>query len=187
MYTYPASETIPVGVVMRRSAGVTRWVQWAWKAVDILPGAGAADWKPLRADGDVSEFHAGTRPLTLYRSDTEAYVHELGSREPSVYVVLRRRAAAGDLPLELVLVTASPYEAQDYEDSGEDIVEKVAMPQGMREWVRSYIARHHEEEAFIKRRRDRAKVDGDQDGIGDARINQTTDVYRAPTRKDFVQ
>ncbi len=187
MFNYPDAETIPVGIVMGRTAGVTRWVKWAWKALAVLPGAGPAEWKLLREEGAVSEFHAGTRPLTLFRSDTEAYVHELGSREPSVYVILRRRSAAADAGLDLVLVTASPYEAQDYADSGEEIVEKVAMPQGMRDWVRSFVMRHHEEEAFIKRRRDRTKVDGDQDGIGDARIVQTTDVYRAPMKKELSQ
>ena len=55
----------------------------------ILPGAGKADWKVLRTEGDVTEFHAATLPLTLYVSDAEAYAHELMTREPSVYAVLR--------------------------------------------------------------------------------------------------
>jgi hypothetical protein len=180
MFEYPDAETIPLGVVIRRSPGVTRWAKWAWKAIAVLPGAGPADWKLLRSEGDVTEFHAGTRPLTLYRSDTEAYVHELGSREPSIYIILRRRS---EDRLQLVMVTASPYEAQDYEDSGEEVVEKVAMPQAMCDWVRDFVRRHHEEEEFVKRRRDRKRIDGTQDGIGDARIAQVTDVYRAPRRE----
>ena len=177
MFIYPKSESIPVGVVLRRTPGVTRWARWAWKAVAILPGAGPADWKEIARDGDVTDFHAATRPLSLYASDTEAYVHELGSRTPSVYIVMRQEQAG----LNVVLVTASPYEAQDYADSGEEIVEKVAMPAGMLAWVGDYIARHHAEETFVKRRRDRARTDRVQDGIGDARIPQATDVYRAPT------
>lgn len=31
-------------------------------------------------------------------------------------------------------MTASPYEAQDYEDNGEDIVEKILMPEGLIAW-----------------------------------------------------
>jgi len=187
LFIYPEDETFPVGVVMRRSAGVTRWAKWAWKALAVLPGAGQAEWKLLREEGTSSDYHAGTRPLTLFISDTEAYVHELGSKEPSVYVILRPSLRDGDLPLDLMMVTASPYEAQDYEDSGEEVVEKVAMPPEMCDWVRSFVMRHHEEVAFVKRRRDRARVDGVQDGVGDSRIAQVTDVYRAPVKKELAQ
>ena len=69
---------------MRRTPGVTRWAAWSWKAVAVLPGASDADWKMLRAEGDVTEFHAATLDLWLYVSDTEAYAHELGAEEPSV-------------------------------------------------------------------------------------------------------
>ena len=43
--------------------------------------------------------------------------------------------------LEVVLATASPYEAQDYTDSGEEIVEKVMMPPGLVAWVRDFVRR----------------------------------------------
>ncbi|WP_241524071.1 DUF3305 domain-containing protein [Oceaniglobus indicus] len=171
---------MPVGIVLRRSPGVTRWAAWAWRATDILPGAGPADWKVLQQMGDETLFHAATLPLTLYVSDTEAYVHELQSRTPSVYVILRN-GSDRTRPLNAVRVTASPYEAQDYSDTGEEIVEKVAMPKPMHTWIEAFVARHHEEETFVKRRRDKERTDRVQNGIGDPRISQTTDVYRAPT------
>ena len=174
---------MPTGVVIRRSSGVTRWARWAWRATDILPGAGPADWKVLRQDGDVTLYHAATRTVWLYPSDTEAYAHELQTREPSVYVILRHVDGRPSAPLDVVMITASPYEAQDYADSGEELVEKVAMPAAMLAWVTDFVAQHHTEEAFIKRRRDRQRVDAVQDGIGDPRISQTTDVYRAPTSR----
>lgn len=37
---------------------------------------------------------------------------------------------------------------------------------------------------FVKRRRNKSRVDALEDGIGDARIVQTTDVYRAPRTKE---
>ena len=43
--------------------------------------------------------------------------------------------------------------------------------------------RFHEEEEFVKRRRDRAKVDGQQDGIGDPRISKPADIYASPALK----
>ncbi|MDT2057996.1 MAG: DUF3305 domain-containing protein, partial [Planktomarina sp.] len=86
----------------------------------------------------------------------------------------------------VVLATASPYEAQDYADTGEELVEKVPMPEGLAAWIRDYIEEHHEDEVFIKRRRDKSRIDLEQNGIGDARIRQISDVYRAPSAKETV-
>ena len=79
--------------------------------------------------------------------------------------------------------------AQDYADNGEDLVEKVAMPEGLVAWVRDFALAHHEEEIFKKRRRDKKRIDKIEDGIGDARIVQVSDVYRSPTssRKGRLQ
>ncbi len=175
------SITMPLGIVIRRVPGVTRWARHIWKAVAVLPGAQKASWKELRRDGEAVEFHAATVPLELFRTDTEAYLHGLSAKTPSIYVVMRESDNAD--PLEIVLATASPYEAQDYADTGEELVEKVPMPEGLVAWIRDYINLHHEDEVFIKRRRNKARVDLKEDGIGDARIRQTADVYRAPSSK----
>lgn len=185
--TYPKSEKMPVGVVVRRSPGVTRWAAWAWRATDILPGAGEADWKLLRTEAEEALFHAATRTLSLYVSDTEAYAHELQTREPSVYVIMRAVPGREERPFDVVMVTASPYEAQDYADSGEEVVEKVAMPAAVLAWVTDFVTRHHSETAFIKRRRNAEPIDAVQDGIGDPRIAQVSDVYRAPMRHEEAQ
>ena len=178
------SVSIPLGIVIRRVPGVTRWAAYVWKAVAVLPGAGSADWKELRRDGDAVEYHATTLPLELFRTDTEAYLHGLSAKVPAIYVVMR--PSEGDQPLDMVLVTASPYEAQDYADTGEELVEKVPMPDGLIAWIRDYVELHHEDEVFVKRRRDKARVDRKEDGIGDARIRQVADVYRAPGAKETV-
>lgn len=180
MYRNPEKyASLPLGIVIRRSPGVTRWAAWSWTCVAVLPGAGPADWKPLRAEGEVSEYHAATVTLELHGAETEAYVHGLEAEVPGVFVVMR---ATGDeaRPFDVVLVTASPYEAQDYANNAEDVVEKVAMPQGLMAWVEDFVARFHHEEPFTKRRRDRMRVDRIDDGKGDARIEQLSDVYRAP-------
>ena len=81
-----------------------------------------------------------------------------------------------------MLVTASPFEAQDYADNGDDIVEKVPMPEGLVALVRDFVEAHHEEEVFHKRRRDKRAEELTQDGIGDARIVQPRDVFATPDR-----
>lgn len=180
--------TIPLGIVVRRTPGVTRWADWAWMASAVMPGSGPADWRLLRSDGDVSEFHVATLTLELHSAETEAYLHGLSARVPSVYVVFRENGVK-DRPLDAVLVTASPYEAQDYADNGEDIVEKVPMPAGLVAWIRDFTREHHQDEDFKKRRRDKIDLGRDEDGIGDPRIHQLRDVYRSPrlTRKGRLQ
>lgn len=170
---------MPLGVILRKAPGATRWARWAWSAIGVLPGAAPADWKEVRRVGDTVDYHAATLTLTLWADETEAYLTNLNDRVPSIYLVLRDEGAT-DTPLVPVLVTASPFEGQDYADTGEDIVEKIPMPDGLIAWVRDFTKSRHHEEVFIKRKRDKKRVDLKEDGIGDARIRQDADVYRAP-------
>jgi uncharacterized protein DUF3305 len=176
-------QTMPLGIVLRKAPGVTRWARWTWQAVAVLPGAAAADWHLLRQDGETADYHISTPHLELHGAESEAYLSGLSDRIPSIYTVLR---ASGDdaRPWQVLLVTASPYEAQDYADNGEDLVEKIPMPEGLIAWIRDFAQKYHEHEAFVKRRRDRQRVDTVEDGVGDARIPQLTDVYRAPHKPD---
>ncbi len=182
-------QSMPLGVVVRRLPGVTRWSKWCWRAIAVLPGASAADWQVLRAEGDCVEYHAATVSLELHGAEAESYLTGLSANVPSVYVVMRENMNPdSESPVEIVLATASPYEAQDYADSGEEIVEKVPMPEGLVAWVRNFAEAHHEHEAFVKRRRDRVATELVEDGIGDPRISQLTDVYRSPIskKKEFL-
>jgi len=172
---------MPLGVVVRKTPGVTRWAKWNWRAVAVLPGAGPADWVELRREGDAVEYHAATLTLTLWAADAEAYLVNLADAIPSIYVILRDEPEDA-APMHAVLVTASPYEGQDHADSGEDIVEKVPMSEGLIAWIRDFALQHYEEEVFVKRRRDRARVDLQEDGRGDPRVRQEADVFRAPRR-----
>ncbi len=149
-----------------------------------MPGAAPESWRELRRDGDVVEYHAATVDLELWRTDTEAYLTGLSTRIPAIYVVLREATDPNaEHDVEVLLATASPYEAQDYADTGEEIVEQVPMPEGLIAWIYAFIDLHHEAgEAFVKRKRDKKRVDQVEDGVGDPRITQLTDVYRAPGR-----
>ena len=182
--------TVPLGVVLRRRPGVTRWARWVWRAVAVLPGAGPADWRELRREGEATEYHAATLPLTLHRPDPEAYRVALTAEPPVVYVVLRpgEADAAGPGGMCVHAVTASPFEAQDYLDSGEEQVEPVPMPPALAAFVGDFVARHHVEEPFVKRQRVPGGPGPAEDGRGDARIEQPGDVYLSPAaRKGRLQ
>ena len=51
MFQAPKIVEMPVGVVMRRSPGVTRWIAHVWTLAGIVPRAPAADWRMTRTDG----------------------------------------------------------------------------------------------------------------------------------------
>lgn len=174
-------DVMPMGIVLRRRPGVTRWAKYSWRAIAVLPGAAESNWQMLREDAGITDYHAATLPLELHGSDAEAYLHGLSCEVPCVYVVLRESDVAEN-PLEVTLVTASPYEAQDYSDSSEEIIEKVPMPDGLIAWVRDFANKHYHEEKFKKRRRDKTDIGAVEDGIGDARITQLADVYRSPSQ-----
>lgn len=175
------TDTMPVGLIIRKQPGVTRWVKWIWQPVGLIPGAGDAKWRELRRDGETVEYHAATLNLTIFSSDTDAYRATLNSRNPSLYVVMREgEDAATGCPWTPKLITANAYEGQGYNESGESLVELVPMPVPMIAWLRDFVEQHHVEEEFIKRRRDKKRIDLVEDGKGDIRIRQTSDVFRAP-------
>lgn len=188
--TRERTRVMPVGVVVRRLPGVTRWQKWTWLPVSLLPGAAPADWKMLRAEGDAIEYHATTLSLELHHTQTEAYLIALSDKVPSIYVVMRAAPElAPAIPIEVLHMTASAHEGLDYADSAEVFVEKVPMPPGLIAWIREFVDMHHEEEIFYKRQRDKHRIDLEEEGIGDPRIRQLADVYRAPgtRKKDTLQ
>lgn len=171
----------PVGVIVRRRPGVTRWQKWHWAVSGVIAGAGPAAWRVLRQIGEVTDYHAATLPLELHGAEAEAYHHNLQARVPGLYVVMRK--AEGAHPFELLLITASPFEARDYMESGEELVEKVAMPPELLALVRQFVEDHGARAAFVKRKRDKQRVDRVQDGIGDPRIGKAGDIYASPALK----
>ncbi|TKV69361.1 DUF3305 domain-containing protein [Marinobacter panjinensis] len=173
---------LKVGAVVRRSPGVTQWAREVWKPVAVIPGAPEAFWKELVRDGEIVDYHAGTVTMELFRADVEGYLVSLNMASPSVWIVMDRdqtnRSPSGWV---VSTVTASAHEALDALDSGESIVEAVPIPESMAAWIKEFVDMHYVEQPFKKRRRDEVRVDGSEDGKGDARIRQESDVFRAPS------
>ena len=155
------SETMPLGVVIERRRSDHPWSDYAWRPVAVIPGAPARDpqseWIELRQGEDWVQYHCGTLPLELFRAETEGYKVNLSQKPPRIFVLLRREddlnSSHDYVPF---LVTASPYEAQDYLDSGEEIVEGVPMPEDVAAFVQDFVDAHHKEEVFVKRKRKKA-------------------------------
>ncbi|MGI9414703.1 MAG: DUF3305 domain-containing protein [Hyphomicrobiales bacterium] len=154
-------ETLDIGVVVERRRIDHPWQEWAWKAVAVIAGARPVEpWTQIGEGDGWVQFHAATMPLELHRRETEAYVANLETERPSVYVVLRDdEDGEGAQPYYVALVTVSPYDAQDYQDSGEDLVEAVPMPEPVLAWMQDFIGQHHVEEPFVKRKRDKVKIE----------------------------
>jgi len=68
-----------------------------------------------------------------------------------VFVVLRADGP-GDRP-EPFLVTACPFEAEDYEVNGEDRVDAVPMPDAVAGLLGAFVTEHHVDQPFVKRKR----------------------------------
>ncbi len=153
-------ESLPLGVVLERRRMDNPWEEFEWRPVAVIPGAPARDpageWLVLGQGEGWIRYHSGTLPLELFRRETEGYKVNLTHDPPRLFVVLRGGEDA-DCGHDVVpfLVTAWPYEAQDYLDSGEEIVEPVAMPAEVIAFVQAYIERHHVDEPFHKRKRKR--------------------------------
>ncbi len=151
------SISMPLGVVIERREIGNPWQKYGWRPVAVIPGAPVVEeWREiLKGDGWI-HYHAATLPLTLHRKETEAYLTNLAANPPRIYVVLRPDEGADETSAyRPFLVTASPYEAQDYFDTGADIVEGIPMEEGLIAWVQGFTDRHPVDDVFHKRRRTR--------------------------------
>lgn len=149
-----------MGVVVLREEIDNPWQDYAWRPVEVVPGAPETeDWKEMRRGEGWIQYHAATVPLELFRKETEAYKTNLEGGRPVVYVILYdEEEEDSDFPA-VHLVTASPFEAQDYLDSGEQIVEAVPMPDPVAAWMEDFVRDHHVEETFKKRQRDEVNIE----------------------------
>jgi Protein of unknown function (DUF3305) len=143
---------IPVGVLVERRKAKSAWVEFLWRPVSVFVGnASAAPWTPLDTAPETSLFYAGQTVIELHRTETVNYRNNLASGAPALWVALR--PAASEQPYELIAVTADPAEGEAFTDAGSNLVETVPMPPDIVAAVAAFIAEHHVERPFLKRRR----------------------------------
>lgn len=150
----PLSQIL-VGVVVERRKADSPWIDYLWRPVGILPDAPDMPiWIVLREEGEAVLFYAGSRTIELHRSETARYRDNLATGSPQLWVVLS--PAESDWPYTLAAVTADPAEGEAFTEAGANLVETIAMPDAVREAVEGFVAEHHVEREFVKRKRDRA-------------------------------
>lgn len=158
--------SIPLGIVVEKRKSSHPWADWVWKPVSVFMNPAETDnWTELLRTQDTIRYHAANLLLTLHRKETEALCANLMLPEPELYVVLQEdEQGSAEFPYKAHVVTASSYDAQDLEDAGDDIVEKVAMPEALAAFVQAFVEEHHVEEQFIKRRRDKLRIEDQKFG-----------------------
>ena len=150
----PPLARIAVGVVVERRAATSPWIEHVWRPVGVLEGVPeTAPWTPVPGASGAETFYAGAADVALYRSETTNYRDNLASGQPSLWVVLR--PTGGDPPFSVITVTADPAEGEGFTETATDLVEALPMPEAIVQAVAGFIAEHHVEHPFQKRKRDR--------------------------------
>ena len=146
---------IPVGVVIERRKAESAWIDFTWRPIAVLPGEPEArPWTMLSETAEGATFYVGPANVELHPSETSNYRDNLSTGEPKLWVVLRPTGA--EPPFAVVRVTADGSEGEGFTAAGDDIVDHVPMPNAIWDAIDAFIAEHHVERPFYKRKRDRA-------------------------------
>ncbi len=149
---------IPVGVVVERRKAASQWIDFVWRPVAVLPGRPDAEpWTVLSAEAGTTIFYAGMAAIHLHQPETSNYRDNLASGSPSVWVAMRPTDAA-EPPYKIATVTVDPSEGEAFTETGTELVGAVPMPDIIRDSVAAFVAEHHVERPFVKRKRDRANT-----------------------------
>jgi hypothetical protein len=147
--------SIPVGVVVERRKAASPWIDFVWRGVAVLPDEPEmAPWTVMHEEDEATLFYAGSAPVNLYRSETARYRDNVSTGAPCLWIILS--ASEGSFPYAIAAVTADPAEAEAFTEAGANLVEAVPMSQALRDRIETFIAQHHVERQFVRRKRDRA-------------------------------
>ena len=161
-----------VKVILNKVKINNPWIDFKWKVYDILPQeiivgnnkypATFISPEPLKKiqnqhkSKKVSDLFIAEVLIDLHRSEAEAYAENLSSSDPSIYIVLRDDLEnLNTSKINLVEVSVSPYNIQDYEDSGEDQIEKIPLQGPIKTLIEEFVSIHFKPEPFVKRKRDK--------------------------------
>lgn len=147
-----AQQHIPVGIVVERRSIDSPWAEHAWAPLAVLPEPpDLAPWTTLASEPDRTSYYLGPATLTLHSVDTAHFRENFQAGRAKLWVALRPTGIEPEL--DLVGVTADPFEGEDYCENVGDIVEQVPMPALIAEQVLAFFDAHHVEREFVKRKR----------------------------------
>ena len=156
-------EKLTVGLVVERRRLTSEWADaqaspFVWRPVSVFPVApDVAPWTPLGMSGEATRYYAGAFDIELYSTETTNYRDNLLTDAPRLWVVFRSDGAEDQVTI--AAVTADPAEGEAHTEAGTNIVETVTMPAEVAGEIARFIADHHVERPFLKRKRDRAEPD----------------------------
>ena len=146
---------IPVGVVVERRKAESPWLDFVWRSIAVLPDEPEmAPWTVLCEQQEATLYYAGSSVIELYRTETPRYRENLASGAPSIWIILS--PSEGPWPYAVSAVTADPAEGEAFTEAGANLVEAVPMPEVLRETIEIFIAEHHVDSEFVKRKQNRA-------------------------------
>ena len=148
--------TSRIGIVVERKDSANPWAEASWRPVEALIGASEdLCWKILDQGEGWGRYFAGSLEIELFKGETEGYKMNLSQPTPAVYIVLRPGEDDDEPDVVPFLATLSPYEAEDYTESGEMIVDAVAMPESLIAWAGVFVEAFHVDQPFKKRKQKR--------------------------------
>lgn len=137
-----------LGVILERREPVSRWAEAGYVPVAVLADApGAAPGSRLPGEG--GRVYAGGHELMLHSGETGHYRDNLHAARPSVWVALLLPAREP----RVVALTGNPYEGEALAGDEGLLVEAVAMPGPVAARIAAFVAEHHVEQVFVKRKR----------------------------------
>ena len=186
-----------VRIIFEKKEIDNQWESHKWIVNDLIPldvtsGEGYppindVKIRPLLNDvspqnSDNKNLFVADASIDLHRAEAEGYAENLQSSDPSIYIVLRdgdlieenekKSDENRNIDVHLAEVSLSPYHIQDYEDCGEDKVEKVPLYGPILELLNKFVSIHFHPEEFKKRKRDKKNIDENIHRGGDQRLKK---------------
>ena len=184
-----------VRIILERKEINNLWESHKWVINDLIPleVSGGLGFPPINdvriyplinevkiEDGLNKNLYFAEASIDLHHAESEGYAENLQSSDPSVYIVLRdgdlidekekNNEQDDNIDIHLAEVSLSPYHIQDYEDCGEDRVEKIPLYGPIAELLEKFVEFHFHPEEFKKRKRDKKNIDQNVKRGGDARL-----------------
>ncbi len=149
---------LTIGLVMERLDPSTEWGEPIWLPLQALDGTpDTPPWTVLDRQADRVRYYAGAFTVRLYSTDTQFYRDNLIAERPRLWIAMRPDGP--EPPVEIIAVTADPTEGEGYTQTGTELVEVVDIPPDAAAQIAAFVAAHHVERTFEKRKRDKRPPD----------------------------